>query len=1133
MGRERSDDQATAVFTTSRRAGSDAAADAPGASRGPREAAGAADTADEPADRARTAGGDADGARVRASESRRGRTGAGATATGRGGTGSAGGSRDADASKGAAGAKGASGDGNAGGPQDGSEAAGTGQPQGTAGRAGAGGSGEGDGRGEGGRTGADDADDEPSAGERRGEAARGGTVDADAAGADPEGQDRATAVLRAGALPTRRGADAASGSGPDTGADADADGVAAPTSGGSGTGSGSGSGSGSGAKSRAADAPADSSADAEAGSADGERGIAAGGDHADRSTPARDARLRAAVAAWVAKAGPDDRDDEASRDRPAAGGDAPRQPGAAPTSTAGGTSRTADAGGSGDGTTDGAAARTPSDGAADSLDESADGDSVSGSASGASGVAGTPADRATAVFGAVHGAAAGKRVARDEAARRVTDGARDGGSTGAGDRDGARDQGRGASDGAGGSDRRAGGSDGGTGTGGGQAGKDAGRTGKDGGATGVRGERGGGDPARPARTTSGDTPTSVFGTLRPQRRDAADDPSGERDTAAATDRDKEAGRGADQAPGKGKDVGGSATSDRDAGRSRAAGAGGRADADAEDGTVDRPTTAFKALRPSDTPSAGTTGAATDRGTQRGRGAGGAERGQAASRAESGAERTSQFVPLKSADERPAKPTTGTRGAAASATTGAVPEAERTARQPVLDPEAVAARGATAAPDASQAVGPQAPLDLLAQLTNTPPPPQTLTRTVVRRVKIWTPLVLLVAILFGVAQSVRPLPTPTLELTASETFTFDGAKPAMPWPASGQAVVEVEGLGSLGAYGEEKPAPIASVAKVMTAYVIMRDHPMKAGSDGPKIRIDPKAAADAGKDADGESVVKVDEGAQITQREAIESIMIASANNIARLLARWDSGTEAEFVKKMNEAAKDLGMRNTTYTDPSGLNATTVSTAADQVKLAKKAMDNPVFREVVKMPKYKDSRGEEHGNWNHLVPFDNVVGIKTGTTTKAGGNLVFAAEKEIGGTTQLIIGAVISQPPAKRDNSILTGALDASKKLILTTQDLLQARKVVKKGDVVGEVDDGLGGKTPVVAVKDVTAVGWPGLTVDLELTDGGKKLPHEAAAGTEIGTLTVGEGPGQVKVPVALADDLSEPSFGTKLVRVT
>jgi D-alanyl-D-alanine carboxypeptidase len=387
---------------------------------------------------------------------------------------------------------------------------------------------------------------------------------------------------------------------------------------------------------------------------------------------------------------------------------------------------------------------------------------------------------------------------------------------------------------------------------------------------------------------------------------------------------------------------------------------------------------------------------------------------------------------------------------------------------------------------------------------------------------------LLAIVFVIAQAVRPLPAPALSMTASQAYTFQGAKPSVPWPSEGQAVLDVQGLGSFGSYGKQKPVPIASVAKVMTAYVILRDHPIKEGTPGAAIPVDKKAEKEAGLSAQNESTVEVKRGEKLSQQKAIEAIMIASANNVARLLARWDAGSEKAFAKKMNAAADDLGMTRTKYTDPSGLNASTVSTAQDQVKLARKVMGIDLIRDTVRLKEYTDSRGDKHDNWNNLVPAEGVIGIKTGTTTKAGGNLLFAATRTVGGTEQLIIGAVLGQyqPP------ILDTVLAKSKRLMSMAQQALRAQKVVQKGEVVGYVDDQLGGRTPVVATRDVTAVGWSGLKVKLALTDSGKVLPHEGKAGDRAGTLTVGDGPGQVKVPLALKDDMTEPGFGAKLTRI-
>ncbi|GGM02600.1 D-alanyl-D-alanine carboxypeptidase [Streptomyces fumigatiscleroticus] len=546
---------------------------------------------------------------------------------------------------------------------------------------------------------------------------------------------------------------------------------------------------------------------------------------------------------------------------------------------------------------------------------------------------------------------------------------------------------------------------------------------------------------------------------------------------------------------------------------------------ADEPRVDQPTAVFTTVRPrSSSPAVdqpttmlklGDTAKAAEKGT---RAADDEKDGEKTGRPEAEAERTSKFVALKPLDD---PSTRRPKPADATAAPPKVPPADATASVPQVGPERTT----------QQPLPPKPPLDLLAELTNTPPPPPTPLRTVVRRVKIWTPLVLLLVVVFAVVQAVRPLPTPTLQLTADADYTFEGGKVGIPWPSDGQAALDVQGIGSFGSSGEQKPVPIASVAKVMTAYLILRDHPLKSGADGPKIRID-AAAEKQGRDAGQESAVKVYEGDSISQREALEAILIASANNVARLLARWDAGSEKAFVTKMNDAAKDLGMTNTTYTDPSGLNNTTVSTAVDQVKLAKQAMKEPAFREVAAMMSYTDYKDVNHSNWNTLVGSNNVVGIKTGTTTSALGNLVFAAKKEVGGETRTIIGAVVRQPAGGGYSGILDAAIGAGDKLIRAAQGALESATIVKKGDVVGYVDDGLGGRTPVVATQDVKAVGWSGLTVKLTFT--GQDLPHAAQAGTEVGTLTVGDGgtSGAVQVPVALQKDLVEPGFADKLTRL-
>ncbi|MFJ7154068.1 serine hydrolase [Streptomyces sp. NPDC101118] len=525
--------------------------------------------------------------------------------------------------------------------------------------------------------------------------------------------------------------------------------------------------------------------------------------------------------------------------------------------------------------------------------------------------------------------------------------------------------------------------------------------------------------------------------------------------------------------------------------------------------------------------------------------------------ESDNERTSTFVPLKPLEPREAgEPRAGKapegpepgRGGGDQRTvhlrTPTPPEGEDPkpeAGHAQAQPKAPRPKGSQAVPaePAPTTEQPLPPLDLLAQLTNTPPPPETTTRTLVRRVKVWTPVVLLLAGVFAGVQALRPVPAATLTTDgAASSATVDG-RLDLPWPAAGQGAVRVQGAGDVGTFGMQKPVPTASVAKVMTAYVILRDHPLKKNEDGPRIEVDAQAVQDG--TAEHESRIEgLTAGSTFSQQDMLKMLMIPSGNNVARLLARWDGGgDQGAFVAKMNAAAKELGMTSTRYTDPSGLDPKTVSTATDQLKLAEAVMKFDAFRAIVALPNARIEGLPEpinNNNDNLLLSGLSIKGIKTGSSSAAGGALMWAAYKTVGDKTPLIIGTLMDQhvdgpdPDAIRSLGLVK---DNSKKIIEAVRNALTAATAVKKGQVVGYVDDHLGTRTPLVATQDVTAVAVPGQKLSLALTGSGDgKLPAEAPAGTVVATLTVGTGPGAPTVPVAVQHDLEAPSFGAKLTRL-
>ncbi|MEE1827145.1 D-alanyl-D-alanine carboxypeptidase [Streptomyces sp. BE20] len=443
--------------------------------------------------------------------------------------------------------------------------------------------------------------------------------------------------------------------------------------------------------------------------------------------------------------------------------------------------------------------------------------------------------------------------------------------------------------------------------------------------------------------------------------------------------------------------------------------------------------------------------------------------------------------------------------------------------PLPEPEPLPAPEPVPAPEPSPESTSEA-MEVLAALSARPVSPL---RRALKRITIWT---LFLAVVLGAAvtaQLLRPLPDGKVRLTAPGGFTFAGDRLDLAWPAKGQSAAEVVGVGSLGSSGQETPASIASVTKVMNAYLILQSHPLKKGESGPKITVDKQAAQESG-NVD-ESRATLVEGQQISQYQALELLMLPSANNVARLLARWDAGSEEAFVRKMNDTAARFGMTNTTYTDPAGFSPDTKSTAKDQLKLAGQVMQDEIFRQIVSTPD-TTFNNQKISNTNTLIsPKNGIIGVKTGSSTPAGGCLMWAAYKEVGGVRRLILGVTLGQPATTAEPSILKMVQNVSAKQIQAAQNGLTGQSLAKQGEVVGRVEDGLGGTVPVVAGKDLTVAGFPGITATLVLD--AVKVGHTARAGDKVGVLRSGEGDNRIEVPVVLQSDLNPPSIASRLTR--
>jgi D-alanyl-D-alanine carboxypeptidase (penicillin-binding protein 5/6) len=272
--------------------------------------------------------------------------------------------------------------------------------------------------------------------------------------------------------------------------------------------------------------------------------------------------------------------------------------------------------------------------------------------------------------------------------------------------------------------------------------------------------------------------------------------------------------------------------------------------------------------------------------------------------------------------------------------------------------------------------------------------------------------------------------------------------ALDWPGEGAAAVAVDGIGSLGTSGGRSPVPIASVAKVMTAYLTLREDPLGPGEEGFTMEVSGADVEDLLERIGlNQSVVEVEAGEVLSERQALEALLLPSANNVAAMLAEHEAGSVEAFVAEMNEAAAELGMARTHYTDPSGWEDSTVSTATDQLKVGRAAMEDPVFAEIVAMPATVLPVAGEVTNFNGLVGQEGFVGIKTGSDQAAGGCLLFARRIEIHGRPRMMFGAVLGQ----RDGDLVEAALGSARSLsdsALAALDMKAAR-AARRADASG------------------------------------------------------------------------------------
>ncbi len=369
--------------------------------------------------------------------------------------------------------------------------------------------------------------------------------------------------------------------------------------------------------------------------------------------------------------------------------------------------------------------------------------------------------------------------------------------------------------------------------------------------------------------------------------------------------------------------------------------------------------------------------------------------------------------------------------------------------------------------------------------------------------------------FGVYRYQRPIPD--LVAAGSPPVEAGGEPIRVAWPASGQAALGVEGLGVVAASGASLAVPVRSVAKVMTALVVLDARPLQKGESGPTITIGGADVADYEQAVrNGESTVPVTAGEQLTEYQALEAMLVPSGNNIARTLAAWAVGSVPAAVQRMNERAAAMAMTTTHFDDPAGVADSTAGDASDVVRLGLEAMRNPVIADIVGRSEVQLPVAGTVPSTNQLLGSDGIVGVKTGSGAPgtAQYNLLFAANVQAGDRSVRMVGAVLGQVGEEE-------RFQAARRLLDSARPGLEWRQMLTPGRRVGTVFAAWGATSPVEAASGAELLIWAGtpVTVDLAFT----RLRAPLRAGTQVGLIRIQAGRQSLEVPAVAAATIDPP----------
>lgn len=367
---------------------------------------------------------------------------------------------------------------------------------------------------------------------------------------------------------------------------------------------------------------------------------------------------------------------------------------------------------------------------------------------------------------------------------------------------------------------------------------------------------------------------------------------------------------------------------------------------------------------------------------------------------------------------------------------------------------------------------------------------------------------------------RPLPSPTVSLQLPKLPS--PGTPALAWPTYGQAAVGSDGYGVLSAYGRQAPIATASVAKVVTALCILQKFPLDVHQTGPVLTIgDADMAIYNDYTAQNGSRLPVFLGEKLTEYQALQALLLPSANNIADSLVLWAFDSQTAYAAYANQFLQKNGLAQTHIgSDASGFDPSSTSTATDLTRLGILASRNDALMEIASQKMADLPVVGTVYNYDSVLGINGITGLKTGNSEADNGAFLFTATVPVGNTKVGISGAVMDAPS-------LDQALASSTALVGSVAQGFEQTKLLVSGQTIGSVQTKWGATVPIIASRGAQILRWKAAFI---------REQHQIHTARKegdptIGTLEFSAGPQQTSTPLKLARSLPDPSFWWRLTR--